>query len=63
MRAKAIAGLAALGCALAFVAVSGGATSSLPGGTALDVTTTSPSGGSTIPQAPVTVSGTRSRSR
>ena len=60
MRAKAIAGLAALGCALAFVAVSGGATSSLPGGTALDVTITSPSGGSTIPQAPVTVSGTAS---
>jgi hypothetical protein len=59
MRAKALAGLAALGCAPVFVAVAGGATSSLPGGTALDVTITSPTDGSTVPQAPLTVSGRR----
>ena len=61
MRAKALAGLAALGCALAFVAVSGGATSSLPGGTALDITITGPANGATVPStSPVVVHGTAS---
>ena len=59
MRAKALAGLAALGCALAFVVAAGGATSSLPGGTTLDVTITSPANGAVLPAAsPVVVQGT-----
>ena len=58
MRAKALAGLAALGCALAFVAGSAGTTTPLPGGTSLDVTITSPADGATLPLGPVVVNGT-----
>lgn len=58
MRAKRIAGLGALVCALALVAGAGGTTTPLPGGTSLDVTITSPSDGATLPLAPVTVTGT-----
>ena len=45
-------------CALALVAGAGGTTTPLPGGTSLDVTITSPSDGATMPQGPVTVTGT-----
>jgi trimeric autotransporter adhesin len=58
MRARRIVGFGALVGALAMVAGAGGTTTPLPGGTSLDVTITSPSDGATLPQAPVTVTGT-----
>jgi hypothetical protein len=58
MRGTRLVGLAALVCALVFVAGAGGATSPLPGGTSLDVTITSPTDGATLADAPFTLSGT-----
>jgi trimeric autotransporter adhesin len=52
-----IAALAAV-AALLLVATAAGAGATLPGGTSLDVTISSPGNGSTLPDAPVTVTGT-----
>src|SRR5512141_336559 len=61
MRARvfwACAAAAVLG--LGIVGATGATTGSLPGGTRIDVSITSPANGATLPLAPVAVSGTAS---